>query len=207
MSAFFFFTPTAVVYFSVLFQTLYLILYTLDLMKNRRFQFLKWLMNNILILSYFLFGVLCLYTGIIMLSMSWSYIDWRYQLPSVILALITGTYYTIAIILRSKAFHVLYFLPSACIFVFLFIMIFPGIIRALWMGLIGIITLLLVQLFFLLYRYYVQKSNIHWLNYRLFKKNYTFRNKYWTLFNWILWALIVTESILKLSGLSLFIWW
>jgi len=77
-------------------QTLLLVglILGLDMLKSQKSPII-WILQGLAAGLYTIFGLLFLDIGLLWLAGAWTYADWRFQLPSVVLILILGFYYLV----------------------------------------------------------------------------------------------------------------
>jgi hypothetical protein len=158
--------------------------------------------------GFFLFGTLYLHTGISWLTGQWTYIDWRFQLPSVILIILVGIIHIIGfMLLKPRIFDLIYCIISVGILLILIYIILPIVVDLIIWTIIALATVIILQWIYPFLRMKIRMSERTWLNKRLWKKSVNLNKKSWMVFNWVLWGFLTAESLFKLSGLSLFLWW
>lgn len=160
---------------------------------------------------FFLFGIIFFDTGIIWILGQWTYADWRFQLPAVILVTIIGFQYIVGTMLvNPKISDLIYFISSSItMFYFLHIYTIGKNLRYAIVFLLQIMVVLLV-IYVLLWGidFLLEKRNPLWRkkNKYLWDISDQFKKIFNRKVNLILWILLAIEALLKLTGSSLFIW-
>jgi len=204
------FSPYLTLFFATLFQLIIVIGFILAPKNYAPTTKIKRIEYNVFMQLgfglYFLFGVFFIDTAIFWLIGQWTWADWMFQLPAVILLLIIGVQYLIgAWLINPTKFDLIYFGFSIPLMLFLIHFMTGYIITNLRLALGIVLGVIILMVLF----YTVVKSKMT-LSERTppkYKWNYTkqyqkiFNRKY----NVILYVFLTAESFCKILGTSLLI--
>ncbi len=205
------FSPNFTLWFAAIFQSLMMVVFVIVPKEHKSDKKAFEFAQNFGLGLYFLFGLIFLDTGICWLAGQWMYADWRFQLPSVILLIIIGIQYCFSAMLIKPRITDLIFFAVASPIVLSLIHIHLTLVDDLKDGVIYVLGIILVLqvvyvIFWGLNRFIDKKPS------RKDKKKYLwdfskqFRRIFNRTSNIVLWAVMMTEALLKLVGSSLFIW-
>ena len=219
------FNPFLGTHLALLFQTIGLIFYILIpkdyLPKNSAAVRLYRLLKSFGLAIFFLFSIMFVDIAVMWLANAWTYADWRFQLPSVIIILVIGVEFLGYILLsRPRVVDLLYFAGSYALYAYYFhayvsqFEVMSLYIEGKVMYIFGAIILVGIPV---IYGRPDKSSNIHMENEKKVhaKSGSPWKRPLWDLEkyyhkiyqNWViglLWLLALLQSILTLNGYSLF---
>lgn len=159
----------------------------------------------------FFFGLVFIDTSISWLAGQWTYADWRFQMPSVLLCLVVGVQYVVgSFLVKPKISDIVFVVISGIIMGILVhgYTLTNDLRHSMTVIVIGMLILIFCYLGIWALDKYLESKSESWRNKNktLWDIRASFKKIFNRKVNVILWAVLIVEIYLKVLGSSLFIW-